>query len=345
MKKSKMLSAILSLSIGVTSLSYISTYANAFDIPVMEGSFSVKSGDIEVVPGGSVDVVLWVSQVGSMTFTSDDPDITVEPDFMKEPQLKNNNYNTITVRCAEGAAIGKAEITVRYTNYLSGAAKEDKIEVNIVGQKSITAIGAVSLELSSDSNYEKIKGENIIADGKYDVTWDVSDHAKAVGESDLKLVLDNYEPFELGERDKIKLNIEEIWLDGVKYEGDIARAPIYRWATDGYRGGKVLYSDALLKNAENTGFAAENSVRVVFTLSGLLSPELESGAICGDVNSDKKIDSVDASLVLSHYALVSTDKEDELSDEQLEAADVDKNGVVNANDASKILTYYSNIST
>ena len=35
----------------------------------------------------------------------------------------------------------------------------------------------------------------------------------------------------------------------------------------------------------------------------------------------------------------------ELSDEQLEAADVDKNGVVNANDASKILSYYSEVST
>lgn len=345
MKKSKILSAILSLSIGVTSLSCISTYANAFDIPVIEGSFSVKSGDIEVVPGSFVDVVLWVSQIGTMTFISDDPNITVEPEYLQEPQLKNNYYNTITIRCAEGATVGKANITVRHTNYLSGAAKEDTIEVNIVEQKAVTAIGSASLAIKSNSFYRPIKGESIVSDGRYDVTWDINEYADLIDNADVSLILENYEPFALGERDKIKLEIEEIWLDGVKYEGDIARAPIYRWSMDGDRSGKVLYSEAWLKNAENMGFAAENSVRVVFSLSGLLSPELESGAICGDVNSDKKIDSVDASIVLSHYALISTEKEDDLSDEQLEAADVDRNGVVNANDASKILAYYSNVST
>lgn len=344
MKKAKILSAILSLSMGITSLSYISSNVNAFDIPVIPGSFSVKSGDIEVVPGSSVDVVLWVSQIGTMTFISDDPNITVEPEYMKEPQLKNNDYNTITIRCAEGAAVGKANITVRHTNYLSGAAKEDTIEVNIVEQKAVTAIGSASLALKSSSFYRPIKGESIVSDGRYDVTWDISEYTDYIDAADISLLLENYEPFELGDSN-FSMAVEEIWVDGVRYEGDIAAAPVYRTSNYGSHNGDVLSCEAVLKNDDTSGFNAAESVRVVFTLNGLASPELENGAIRGDVNSDKRIDSVDASKVLAHYALVSTEQEDNLSAEQLAAADVDKDGEINANDASKILAYYSNVST
>ena len=345
MKKAKILSAILSLTMGMTSLSYIISDVNAFDIPVIPGSFSVKSGDVEVVPGGSVDVVLWVSQIGTMTFISDDPNITVEPEYIQEPQLKNNDYNTITIRCAEGAAVGTANITVRHTNYLSGAAKEDTIEVNIVEQKAATAIGAASLALKSSSFYRSIKGESIVSDGRYDVTWDISGYTDYIDAADISLLLENYEPFELGENGNFSMAVEEVWLDGVKYEGDIAAAPVYHASNYGSHNGNVLSSEAVLKNGDTVGFSAAESVRVVFTLNGLASPVLENGAIRGDVNGDKRIDSVDASKVLAHYALVSTEQEDDLSTEQLAAADVDKDGEINANDASKILAYYSNVST
>ncbi|MCR5600028.1 MAG: hypothetical protein K6G33_04735 [Ruminococcus sp.] len=139
--------------------------------------------------------------------------------------------------------------------------------------------------------------------------------------------------------------VEEIWLDGVKYEGDIAEAPVYRASDYGSHNGNILNSEVLLRKGDTAGFSAAESVRVVFTLNGLASPLLENGAIRGDVNSDNRVDSVDASKVLAHYALVSTDQEDELSAEQLAAADIDMDGEVNANDASKILAYYSNVST
>lgn len=65
----------------------------------------------------------------------------------------------------------------------------------------------------------------------------------------------------------------------------------------------------------------------------------------GDVDKDGNINAVDASSVLSYYALVSTNKEGGFDDNQKLAADVNKDGTVNAIDASCILSYYAYIST
>ncbi|MDE6671560.1 MAG: leucine-rich repeat protein [Ruminococcus sp.] len=66
----------------------------------------------------------------------------------------------------------------------------------------------------------------------------------------------------------------------------------------------------------------------------------------GDVNNDGFIDSVDASLVLSEYALLSTENGiGEFTPEQNTIADLNKDGEVNASDATLILMYYSYLST
>ena len=51
------------------------------------------------------------------------------------------------------------------------------------------------------------------------------------------------------------------------------------------------------------------------------------------------------SIVLTEYANSSTNKQSELDAEQKAAADADKNGAVNAIDASYILSYYAYTST
>lgn len=65
----------------------------------------------------------------------------------------------------------------------------------------------------------------------------------------------------------------------------------------------------------------------------------------GDVNKDGHINAVDASSVLSYYALVSTNKDGEFDEKQRIAADVNKDESINAVDASCILAYYAYIST
>ena len=61
----------------------------------------------------------------------------------------------------------------------------------------------------------------------------------------------------------------------------------------------------------------------------------------GDVTGDGVIDAVDASTVLSEYALNSTDKPSSFNAEQIISADYDGNGAVNAVDASLILSKYA----
>ena len=52
-----------------------------------------------------------------------------------------------------------------------------------------------------------------------------------------------------------------------------------------------------LKNINQDGFNANETVRVVFTLSGLDEPVTEEGLILGDVNDDSSVNAIDASYV------------------------------------------------
>lgn len=61
----------------------------------------------------------------------------------------------------------------------------------------------------------------------------------------------------------------------------------------------------------------------------------------GDVNGNGIVDAIDASAVLTYYALTSTGKDGGFTEAQLKAADMNQNGIVDANDASSILVLYA----
>ena len=65
----------------------------------------------------------------------------------------------------------------------------------------------------------------------------------------------------------------------------------------------------------------------------------------GDVNDDGKLNAVDASIVLTYYAMTSTNQNGDFTEAQKKAADLDNNGDINAVDASYILSYYAYTST
>jgi hypothetical protein len=67
--------------------------------------------------------------------------------------------------------------------------------------------------------------------------------------------------------------------------------------------------------------------------------------ILGDVNNDGHINAVDASTVLSYYAMISTNKDGGFDGNQKASADVNHDGLINAVDASCILSYYAYVST
>ena len=65
---------------------------------------------------------------------------------------------------------------------------------------------------------------------------------------------------------------------------------------------------------------------------------------CGDVNSDGKVDSKDASAILSEYGRLSSGAAASFSAEQKKAGDVDGNSMNDSKDASYVLGYYSYLS-
>ena len=65
----------------------------------------------------------------------------------------------------------------------------------------------------------------------------------------------------------------------------------------------------------------------------------------GDLNRDGEINAVDASSVLAYYARISTNQDGGYDEEQKLAADVNYDGLINAVDASNILSYYAYVST
>ena len=65
----------------------------------------------------------------------------------------------------------------------------------------------------------------------------------------------------------------------------------------------------------------------------------------GDVNNDNLIDASDASLILTDYAQTSTGQASVFEKEQEKVADVNEDGMIDASDTSLVLSYYAYIST
>ncbi len=65
----------------------------------------------------------------------------------------------------------------------------------------------------------------------------------------------------------------------------------------------------------------------------------------GDVNGDGMIDAVDASCILTEYSSLSTTSKSTFDKQQKKAADVNNDGMIDAVDASIVLSFYSYLST
>lgn len=77
------------------------------------------------------------------------------------------------------------------------------------------------------------------------------------------------------------------------------------------------------------------------TTETAVSTTVQTDFILGDVNNNGMVDAVDASAVLTYYAVSSTGKDGGFTETQLKAADMNLDGTVNGVDASAILTLYA----
>lgn len=211
-----------------------------------------------------------------------------------------------------------------------------------------TAVGTVFLRYGNAKNPSQIKymqgiqAENIASDGRYDMTWSIKDAPDFDTAESIFISIERICPYFLGKPGVVKLSIEEVWLDGAKAEENLEWKPVFTAMTDTSVGTAVCEADAWLKRSDNPDFTAEDTIRVVFSLTGLMQPEGEQ--LQGDVNGDNFINAVDSSLVLSHYAYASTNSEGILNEAQRTAADMNGDNKIDAQDASVILSCYAKLS-
>lgn len=92
--------------------------------------------------------------------------------------------------------------------------------------------------------------------------------------------------------------------------------------------------------AEQTTTFSENGISVVET-----NVVFYVDYLLGDVNSDLKVTTVDAALVLSEYAALAIEEPSTFTEKQTIAADVNGDGKITPTDAAKILAYYSDMQT
>ncbi|WP_297957201.1 dockerin type I domain-containing protein [uncultured Ruminococcus sp.] len=91
-----------------------------------------------------------------------------------------------------------------------------------------------------------------------------------------------------------------------------------------------------LTNKDGSEVYGHDSFDIVVVVSGARSP--------GDMNGDGNIDAIDASKILSLYAMGSTNQL-EYTEDDYKYCDVNKDGDINAVDASRILAYYAYTAT
>ena len=100
-----------------------------------------------------------------------------------------------------------------------------------------------------------------------------------------------------------------------------------------------------------TDYAIESGQRIAVRLasadSGFASEckFITVGERKGDINDDGFIDAIDATLVLEHYASMSTDGTGTITEDKLSGADYNGDGFIDAVDATAILIYYAEMST
>ncbi|MBP3268474.1 MAG: hypothetical protein J6M07_09190, partial [Ruminococcus sp.] len=97
---------------------------------------------------------------------------------------------------------------------------------------------------------------------------------------------------------------------------------------------------ALLSLAMSAGLTA-NVLSTSYLNVNAETTTAKTDFLLGDVNGNGMVDAVDASSVLTYYAKTSTGKDGGFTETQLKAADMNENGLVDATDASAILTFYA----
>lgn len=106
-------------------------------------------------------------------------------------------------------------------------------------------------------------------------------------------------------------------------------------------GNYVMPDGTMTTTTTTTTQRTTKAATTTTTAATTTTPTAPAKGTLGDISGDGEVNAVDASMILTYYAIASTTNDKELTAEEKAIADVDGNGAVNATDASYILSYYA----
>lgn len=119
------------------------------------------------------------------------------------------------------------------------------------------------------------------------------------------------------------------------YYGLTSISPYFGYSREYILKGNIDKSENIVTSTTTTASSTTPSTTTETTTTA------ENTISYGDVNSDRTIDAIDASMILTAYARSATGNKLDLSDVQKVSADVNKDGAIDAIDASLVLSYYA----
>ncbi|MCR5599382.1 MAG: chitobiase/beta-hexosaminidase C-terminal domain-containing protein [Ruminococcus sp.] len=205
----------------------------------------------------------------------------------------------------------------------------------------ISVIPSESIRLRVKATSEKFASETIRYDIP-DIPAEIPDVAKIVGKDATHFTIEGADSCEMGYDSYVPDIVLEEMAEKYGYSVDELIGIIGRSNSfDADKAVKLLGTDF------KSSFALEYG-RGFFVRYPATDTQFASRAVyvptkyaMGDVTRDGLVDSVDASTVLKHYALSSTDKAGVLDEEQQLLADMNGNSMIDALDASAILILYA----
>ena len=311
-----------------------------------------KDNDIKMIcmdENTNLDINLTGTDTGIMDFTvrhfSADEELIDERTFENIPITNktiiktkaDNNEVTVLSIDNDGDGVVDATWTAKKNETVTAP------DATIVTTTTNISTGSVTTTSTSITTTKATTTTTATADKRIVGSWYVS-HVTIKTDSydftdDKGLVIFNND-FTVEAQSKITID-----SDGKLHEGDEYWTKKGTWAI---KGDKYFATPSDIKETEFTYDEATDTISVRLTDAYLVMKrggKITSTINLGDVNKDGLINAVDASIVLTYYAMMSTNQKDTFDNNQKSVSDVNHDGLINAVDASCILSYYAYIST
>ena len=307
----KPLSVIVSAAVGVSLLTAMPVTASE-TVPV-ESAFAIKTGAEAATSGKCGDNVNWELQGTKLV-------ITGSGDMYEFETIAAAPWN------AQRSVVSAVEIGEGVTSVAPcGFANMSKM-TSVSIPSTATYIGRIAF-----SNCSSLTSVDIPAGVEF------------LGKGAFKNCTSLQSVTICGKNTEIKGGIETICNTGTQYDKNYS----YSGTIYGESGSKAeSFASAngikfsTIGSAQSTATTTTTTTTITSTTTTTTVPPAKDYSL-GDVNGDKLIDAVDASMVLSEYAKISSNVQGSFNDAQKKAADVDSNSLTDAVDASKILSYYA----